>query len=107
MKVECVGKGFVYTWPGGEVTLEPGKVIDLPDERAKRLLKKAGNRVRPVLSIQPGDLIAWHSANSLDSFGQVECLHIDGDGNTWAFVTMGEDFAVVNVQCAQRIDEDA
>ncbi|NOS82770.1 MAG: hypothetical protein HOP32_14430 [Nitrospira sp.] len=60
MKVECIGKGFVYTWPGGQITLEPGKPIELSDERAQRLLQKAHGRVRVVedaqepITIEPG-----------------------------------------------------
>jgi len=48
MKLEAIGKGFTYRWPGGEVRLEPGKPVDLPTDRAARLLKKAEGRVRQV-----------------------------------------------------------
>jgi hypothetical protein len=105
MKVECIGKGFVYTWPGGRVTLEPGKPVDLPDERATRLLRKAGNRVRLVLSpIQPGDQITWTRADGTTPIGLVDCLHVDVDGITWVFVIMGETWAAVNLKLVTRVD---
>lgn len=48
MKLEATGKPFIYRWPGGEVRLELGKPVDLPQDRAERLLSKAGDRVRVV-----------------------------------------------------------
>ena len=48
MKIEAIGKPFVYRWPGGEVCLEPGNPIDLPPDRAAKLLARAGNRVRQI-----------------------------------------------------------
>lgn len=49
MRIEAVGKAFVYQWPGGQVRLEPGKPVDLPDDRAAKLLARAGSRCRIVL----------------------------------------------------------
>ncbi|BFU93432.1 MAG: hypothetical protein NTNFB02_01540 [Nitrospira sp.] len=48
MKVEAVGTPFIYRWPGGEVRLEPGQPVDLPPDRAAKLLARAGGRVRLV-----------------------------------------------------------
>jgi hypothetical protein len=62
---------------------------------------------KDVTNIQRGDLIAWKRANGLDDIGEVECLHIDDNGITWAFVDTGETWAVVNLQYAQWIDQDA
>ena len=53
MRVEVIGRALAYTWPGGRVVLEPGKPIDLPDERAKKLMKRCPGRVR---LIQPGPI---------------------------------------------------
>ena len=39
--------------PSGEVHLTPGQPMDLPDEQAKRLLKKVPSKVRAVSSPQP------------------------------------------------------
>lgn len=49
MKIEAIGKPFIYRWPDGEVRLEPGKPIDLPADRAAKLLARAGARVRLVV----------------------------------------------------------
>lgn len=53
MKLEAIGKPFTYKWPGGEVHLEPGKPIDLPPDRAAKLLARAGDRVRQVDPEEP------------------------------------------------------
>ncbi len=61
MIVEAVGESFVYRWPGGEIRLEPGKPIELPDERAQRLLAKVPGKVRvvPPPLIRPGWLVTY------------------------------------------------
>ena len=61
MKVEVIGRALAYTWPGGRVVLEPGKPIDLPDERAKKLMKRCPGRVRVVTAIQVGAIVEWDS----------------------------------------------
>ena len=106
MKVECIGKGFVYTWPGGRITLEQGRTIDLPDERATRLLRKVGNRVRLVIStIQPGDRITWTRADDTTPTGVVDLIHADETGTHWAFVTLPEEtWAAVNLKLVTRVD---
>lgn len=48
MKIECVGTGFVYRWPTGAIRLDPGQPVDLPVERALKLIAKAPGRVRIV-----------------------------------------------------------
>lgn len=48
MLIEAVGKPLTYRWPDGEVRLEPGKPVALPDERARKLLQKAPSKVRMV-----------------------------------------------------------
>lgn len=104
MKVEATGKGFIYRWPGGEVHLEPGKPIELPPERAKRLLEKAGTKARLVLSIVVGDLITWTRADGTTPIGLVEAVHVDVEGIAWAFVTIGQTWAAVNLTFVQRVD---
>lgn len=89
MTVECVGEGFTYRWPGGEVRLEPGKPIDLPVDRAQRLLAKAPGRVRVLPGrIQAGDVISWQRADGSVHNGVVDFLHVDSDQTSWAFVTL-------------------
>ena len=105
MKIEATDKSFIYRWPGGEVHLEPGKPIELPDERATRLLRKAGNRARMVLStIHPGDWITWTRADGTTPNGLVDVVHVDVDGLAWAFVTIGESWAAVNLKFVKMID---
>lgn len=53
MKLEAIGKPFIYRWPGGEVRLEAGKPIELPPGRAAKLLVRASGRVRQVESEEP------------------------------------------------------
>lgn len=71
MKIEAVGRAFTYRWPGGEVRLEPGKPIDLPADRATKLLACAGARARLVdepvtieIAIPNARPIYWESATS-------------------------------------------
>lgn len=97
MKLETTGKAFTYRWPGGEVHLEPGKPIDLPDERAKRLLDKAAGKVRMIPpTIQPGDRIAWDRAGMTQT-GTIDFIHVDDTGQLWAFTT-GKDWAAINMK---------
>ena len=98
MTIECVGAGFTYRWPGGEVHLVPGKPIDLPDERARRLLSKAAGKVRVIVpTIQPGDLIEWDRAGTMQT-GVADWLYTDDTGTRWVFVTIGETWAAVNLK---------
>lgn len=99
MTVECIGAPFTYRWPGGEVHLAPGKPIDLPDARAKRLLDKAGDKVRAITPvIHSGDLIEWQRAGTVQR-GFVDFLHDDPDGTTWAFVTLADrSWSAVNLR---------
>jgi hypothetical protein len=102
MRLEATGNTFIYRWPGGAVRLEPGKPIDLPDDRAKRLLDKAPARVRVIApTIQPGDRITWVRAGSVQT-GRVEFLQDYGAGVVWAFVTIGECWAAVNMKFVTR-----
>ena len=48
MKLEAVGRPFTYRWPGGEIRLETGRPVELPPDRAAKLLARAAGRVRPV-----------------------------------------------------------
>ena len=67
MTIECVGTPFIYRWPTGEVHLVPGQPVELPDDRAARLLEKAPGRVRVVESANEvdgdltGHIVSWDS----------------------------------------------
>ena len=102
MIVEVVGEAFTYRWPGGEIRLEPGKPVELPDERAKRLLAKAPGRVRVVSpSIQPGDSIKWTRGDGTEHTATVDFLYKDMDGVTWAF-TEGPAWSAVSLKHASK-----
>src|SRR5262245_14233184 len=105
MRLEATGSPFVYRWPGGEIRLEPGKPIELPDERAKRLLDKAPGRVRVIdPDIKPGACITWTRADGSIQTGFVDFLHTDPDDIVWAFVTMPNgEWAAVNLRHLQVI----
>ncbi len=38
MIVEAIDTLVTYRWPGGKIRLEPGNPVELPKERAERLL---------------------------------------------------------------------
>ena len=86
MRLEAL-TSFTYRWPGGEVHLEPGKPIDLPDDRAQRLLSKAPGKVRMVtLTIAAGSLVTWSRGDGSIQEGFVDFLHTDDTGTRWALV---------------------
>ena len=63
-KLECVGPAFTYSWPGGTVRLAPGYPVELPEDRAARLLAKAPGRVRIMAhhdTLQVGQVVEWDS----------------------------------------------
>jgi hypothetical protein len=62
MKLEAIGKPFIYRWPGGEVRLEPGRPVALPAERAAKLLALASGRVRQVDTDEP--VVIKHAVKS-------------------------------------------
>jgi hypothetical protein len=65
--IECIGSPFTYRWPTGEVRLVPGHPVELPEDRAARLLEKAPGRVRVVESVDRidaaliGCVVMWDS----------------------------------------------
>lgn len=106
MLIEAVDHPILCRFPGGEIRLEPGKPIDVPDERAKRLLNKAGNKVRMVIpTIQHGDWVTWERADGTTQTGVVDFVHVDVDGIDWAFVTIGEIWAAVNLKLVKGADK--
>ncbi len=83
MIVEAIDTTVMYRWPGGEVRLEPGNPIELPKERATRLLAKTCGKVRvvdpdPIPALNPGDRIAWESPLFGRLTGEVLAVRDDG-----------------------------
>lgn len=89
MILECIGESFIYRWPGGEVRLEPGRQVDIPDERALRLLAKAPGRVRVIAPtlFEPGSTIAWVRGDGSTQTGIIDFIHADETGTWWAFIS--------------------
>ena len=106
MIIECIGGPFTYRWPGGEVHLEPGKPIDLPDDRAQRLLSKAPGKVRVcVPTITTGSLVSWRRADGTQPVAFVDAIHVDDTGTRWAFVSLGGGtWAAVNVKFLKEVN---
>ena len=67
MRIECIGPPFTYRWPTGEVRLVPGHPVELPKDRAVRLLEKAPGRCRVVEPMKgsasplAGQVVSWDS----------------------------------------------
>ena len=90
MLIEAVERPITYRWPGGEVQLEPGRAVDLPEDRALKLLAKAQGKVRLVSptgsAMEPGCLIHWESMDGV-VHGPALVLEVaDFDGRCWAYV---------------------
>jgi|CXWL01.1.fsa_nt_gi hypothetical protein len=57
MLIEAVDTPFICRWPEGSVRLIPGQPVELPDDRAARLLAKCPERVRRVAVASPAFLV--------------------------------------------------
>ena len=80
-------------------------------QRALQLLTQPPERIQPkeavrpqqasdqANTVHPGDWIEWQRAGTVQR-GIVDFLHEDADGTTWAFVTIGESGAAVNLKYA-------
>ncbi len=101
---------LTYRWPDGEVRLEPGKPVSLPDERARRLLAKAQGKVRPVETLtkpDPGQVspdvwVAWHSP----LFGECTAQVAMAPENGWFVVrchSVTGDLALIHLNWDVRI----
>ena len=62
MLLEAVNRPIRYTWPEGQLRLEPGKPIEVPDDRGQKVLAKCGGKVRKV---SPDWLRAWEELAQL------------------------------------------
>ena len=98
MIIECIGPPFTYRWPTGEVRLEPGKPVDLPEARAKRLLDKAPDKVRVITpAVQAGSQVTWCRVDGSTQLGVVDQIYFDDTGIRWAFIIIGESWTVLNL----------
>ncbi len=104
---------LTYRWPDGEVRLEPGRPVSLPDERARRLLAKAEGKVRAIEpagqpvqeQLRPGTWVAWHSP----LFGECTAQVAMAPENGWFVVrchSVTGDLALIHLTWGVRIVED-
>lgn len=99
MLIEAVDHPIRYRFPGGEIRLEPGRPVEVEPERAAKLLARAGVKVRAITPvIHSGDRITWVRADGTTHTGLIDVLHVDDAGTRWAFVTLGESWAAVNMK---------
>lgn len=64
MQIEAIGEAITYKWPGGEIRLQPGRPVELPEARIQKILAKAPGKVR----IRPNHaewLAAWRELAAL------------------------------------------
>jgi len=52
-------------------------------------------------AIQSGDNVEWTRAGQAKT-GVVDFIHVDPDGLTWGFVTIGSSWSAVNLKFAKR-----
>jgi len=84
MLIEATENSLTYKWPGGEIRLEPGKPINVPTQRAARLLAKVGDKARvvgspeiPLEKLVPGTWIEFHSPVFGKCTAQVDSMEGD------------------------------
>ena len=49
-------------------------------------------------TVQPGDLIQWTRPDGSMQTGIVDLIHVDDTGTRWAFVTIEETWAALNLK---------
>jgi hypothetical protein len=106
---------------GNLITWQPGERKTLPLREARQIAHSMGETVHVLdghaqkitgvfdsTPIQPGDWIVWTRTKNLPMYsGEVEVIQVDA-GTTWLFVALpDEEFTMVNLQDAERVDEDA
>lgn len=64
-------------------------------------LKHLTQRPADNHALQAGDLIEWDRAGTMQT-GIVDFLYTDDSATRWAFVTIGETWAAVNLKFAKR-----
>ncbi len=100
MFLEAVDHPIRYTWPSGEILLEPGKPFALDDTRGRKVLAKCGSKVRvvptptePKSATMTGQLIAYKTpVDERVKTGRVEMID-----EAWGMVLVrGNEVAWVN-----------
>ena len=73
-----------------------------PEREEPRPTIDTGQAV-PAPPIQAGAQIQWHRAGQVQQ-GLVDFIHIDDIGTRWAFVTIGESWAAVNMKIVTLVE---
>ena len=78
-----------------------GKYLDLIRQH-ERTQPDEAVRPQPAIdqasTVNPGDSIEWHRADGSLHRGVVDLVHVDAMGSSWAFVTIGQSWAAVNLR---------
>lgn len=69
-------------------------------------LKHLNQRPNTVPTIQPGSHITWTRGDGTAQTGLIDVVHEDADGQPWAFVTLGESWAVVNMKFVTGLGDE-
>lgn len=70
--------------------------------RAPELLKTMPT-ARGTEALQGGDCISWTRNDGTAQTGFIDYLHCDAAADSWAFVSLGADWAAVNVRVAVNV----
>ncbi len=77
MLIEAL-KPLKLLFPEGDIYLEPGTPVDLPNHQAKKVLKKVPEKVKVVTPDAPtfhlGDSVAVNHANGMTEIGEVQAI---------------------------------
>lgn len=75
-----------------------------PTSQNKELVHGQSGPVE-ILPCAPGGKITWQRANGTVQIGVVDAVHVDDAGVRWAFVTIGESWAAVNLKFVTLVEE--
>lgn len=115
MLIEAVDHPILCRFPGGEIRMEPGKPVDLPEARALRLLDKAAGKVRcvtPEPPLLPGWLVAYRDRSDNLRGGCVERDHgtvqaCRWNGTVWTIsLTNGDTLPLGLIVSVGKTDEE-
>ena len=59
----------------------------------------------PVPPIQPGAQITWTRGDGSTQGGVVDYLYVDETGTRWAFISIGESWAAINLKFVTLVEE--
>ncbi len=82
------------------------RALNLLTQRSEAGKKKAVLQPQKVLDLIPpvhsGSVIEWTRGDGSAHQGVVDLIHVDETGTRWAFVTLGENWAAVNLTFVKK-----